>query len=125
MKRNDTTKNDRRIIRHARIRAKVSGTAECPRISVFRSLKKISAQFIDDQKGVTLCAVSSSELKDLKDNKTDKTGKVAIAYLTGKLGAEKASALGINRAVFDSSGYRYHGRVSALADGMREGGIKF
>lgn len=104
-----------------RIRKVVSGTAETPRISVFRSNKAIYAQMIDDLKGVTLVAASSrdKELAELKGT------KIEIAAAVGKKLAEKASAAGITKAKFDRNGYLYHGRVKALADGAREGGIQF
>ncbi len=115
------TKNALRQIRHKRIRAKLSGTGEVPRLSVFRGLRSITAQLVNDEQGVTLCQVRSAEIKAGKDN----PGKAGAAYLTGKLLAEKATAKGISRVVFDRGGYRYHGRVKALADGAREGGLKF
>jgi large subunit ribosomal protein L18 len=117
------TKNSLRQIRHARVRATLKGSATCPRLSVFRGLRSITAQLIDDAKGVTLCSASSKEVLDKKAE--GKTGRVAVSYLVGKLLAEKASAKKIEKAVFDRGGYRYHGRVAALADGARDGGIKF
>lgn len=103
-----------------RIRKKINGTAECPRLSVFRSNKEIYAQLIDDVNGVTLVA-SNSRGKDVesKGNKTD------ISKLVGISIAEKAKAKGITRCVFDRGGYLYHGRVKAIADGAREGGLNF
>ncbi len=101
------------------IRRKVSGTAEMPRLSVFRSNSAIYAQIIDDRSGKTLCAASSKELADATGNKTD------LSKLTGSKLAEKASANGIEKVVFDRGGYLYHGRVKALAEGAREGGLKF
>jgi len=104
--------------RHKRVRAKVSGTADCPRLSVFRSLNHISAQVIDDVNGVTLVSVKDVEVK---------TGKTRIEKATeaGKLVAKKATEKGIKKVVFDKSSYKYHGRVKALADGAREGGLVF
>lgn len=117
------TKNSLRGVRHQRVRARLVGTAERPRLSVFRSLKSITAQLIDDAAGKTLVAVSGREIKQKKVE--GKSTKVAEAYLAGKLLAEKALAKGIKLAVFDRGGYSYHGRVQALADGAREGGLQF
>lgn len=117
------TKSSLRQVRHARVRARVKGTKELPRLSVFRGLRSLVTQLIDDANGKTLCAVKSAEVKDGKVE--GKTGKVAEAYLVGKKLAEKAAALGIKAIVFDRGGYRYHGRVAAVADGAREGGLKF
>ncbi len=101
------------------IRRKISGTAERPRLSVFRSNRAIYAQMIDDVKGVTMAAVSSKELgKDAVLN-------IEISKEVGKKLAEKAKAAGLETAVFDRNGYPYHGRVKAFAEGVREGGIKF
>lgn len=100
------------------IRKKVSGTAERPRLSVFRSNKSIYAQLIDDVKGVTISCASSKDLKSAKGN------KVEISQLVGKELAKKAGSQGVQEAVFDRGGYRYHGRVKALAEGAREGGLK-
>lgn len=104
-----------------RIRKKVKGIAQRPRLCVFRSNKEIYAQLIDDTKGITLAAVStrSKEYKNLTGTKTEKATQI------GKAIAEKAKALGIENVVFDRNGYLYHGRVKALADGAREGGLKF
>lgn len=99
---------------------KKRGTAQRPRLSVFRSLKHIYCQLIDDERSKTLASASDLELKDIQVK-----GKVKKAYLVGKLIAEKAKKLGIERIVFDRSGYKYHGRVKALANGAREGGLKF
>ncbi len=105
--------------RHRRIRGKVSGTAERPRLAVSRSNMRIYAQLIDDDRGHTLAAAGSHEasLRDLP--------KGAAAAEVGKLLAERARAAGVERVVFDRGGYRYHGRVQALADGAREGGLTF
>ncbi len=119
-------KSTRRLVRHTRVRAHIEGTSECPRISVFRGLRKITVQFIDDKKAHTLCSASSDEVEKSKEKVEGMTGKVALAYLTGKLAAEKAKEKGIVQAVFDRGGYRYHGRVAAVAEGIRQsGGIKF
>jgi large subunit ribosomal protein L18 len=104
---------------HARIREKLSGTTERPRLNVYRSLNHIYAQVIDDQKGETLAAVSTLALK-LKTG-----GNVAAAKEIGKAIAEKATAKGIKKVVFDRGGFLYHGRIKALADAAREGGLEF
>ena len=112
------TKPQARLKRRHRVRAKVSGTAERPRISVFRSNRGIHAQLIDDISGHTLAAVSWTEgdLRGLKP--MEQAGKA------GELLAERAKAAGIDSALFDRGGYRYHGKVKAFADGVREGGLK-
>lgn len=104
-----------------RIRTKISGTATKPRLSVFRSNKDIYAQLIDDANGVTLVSANSRQ-KDIAAQGGNKTEK---ALSVGKVLAEKAKALGIETCVFDRGGYLYHGRVKAIADGAREGGLKF
>jgi large subunit ribosomal protein L18 len=113
------TKSARRTRIQMRIRKKISGTSGCPRISVFRSNSEIYAQVIDDVAGKTLASASSLELKNAKGTKSELAGQV------GKALAEKAKAAGIEKVVFDRGGYLYHGRVKALADGAREGGLKF
>ena len=113
------SKNVLRKKRHARVRNKVSGTAECPRLNVFRSNTQIFAQIIDDVKGVTLVSSSSVELK-IKNG-----GNVEGAKLVGKDIAEKAKKLKIKNVVFDRGGYLYHGRVQALAEAARENGLEF
>ncbi|MET0603573.1 MAG: 50S ribosomal protein L18 [Baekduia sp.] len=112
-----TTPEKRRLRRRRRVRAKVNGTAERPRISVFRSNRGISAQLVDDVAGKTLAAVlwTEAELRDLP--RTEQSSKA------GELLAQRAKAAGIERAVFDRGGYQYHGRVKAFADGVREGGL--
>ena len=112
-----TTPQARRLKRRRRVRAKVRGTAERPRISVFRSNRGISAQLIDDDQGRTLAAVNWTEA-DLRT-----LGRMEQAAKAGEQIAERAKAAGIEAAVFDRGGYRYHGRVKALADGAREGGL--
>lgn len=112
-------KNIARARRHARFKKTISGTASCPRISVFRSHKAIYAQLVDDEKHVTLASSSSLAL-GLTDG-----GNVEGAKKVGADLAQKALKLGIENAVFDRSGYLYHGRVQALADGAREAGLKF
>jgi large subunit ribosomal protein L18 len=113
-------KNAQRLKRHARVRAKISGTTERPRLAVYRSNANIYAQIIDDVKGVTLCAASSVE----KDFDGIGSNKEAAKKVGVKI-AEKALAAGITEVVFDRGGYIYHGRVSELAAGAREGGLKF
>ena len=109
-----------RAKRHKRVRGKISGTAECPRLSVFRSLANISAQVIDDTKGVTLASATSLE-KDFGMY----GGNKEAAKKVGQLIAERAKAAGITKVVFDRGGNVYHGRVQELADGAREGGLEF
>ena len=113
------TKPQRRLKRRRRVRAKVIGTAERPRISVFRSNRGIVAQLIDDEAGRTLVAVNwtEPELRGL--------GPMEQATRIGSLLAERATSAGVESAVFDRGGYRYHGRVKALADGARAGGLTF
>jgi large subunit ribosomal protein L18 len=111
------TKPQRRLKRRRRVRAKVVGTAERPRISVFRSNRGISAQLVDDLNGHTVAAVQWTEFRDAK--------KMEQAEQVGKALAERAKAAGIERAVFDRGGYQYHGRVKALAEAAREGGLAF
>ena len=112
--------NQARLKRHKRVRAKISGTAECPRLAVYRSNAHISAQIIDDVAGVTLASASTYEkaFEEIGSNK-------AAARIVGKTLAERATAKGITEVVFDRGGYLYHGRVSELAEGAREGGLKF
>jgi len=110
-----------RYRRHLRVRKRVSGTAERPRLVVFRSLKHIYAQLVNDDLGVTLMGVSDLGAAVTVDGK----GKVARGKAVGKLLADKAKAAGVTRVVFDRAGYRYHGRVQAVADGAREGGLEF
>ncbi len=112
-----------RVRKHVRVRKKISGTAECPRLAVFRSASHIYAQIIDDDKGVTLVAASTLD-KAIKD-KIEFGGNVEAAKEVGKLVAEKAIEAGITDVVFDRGGYMYHGRVQALADSAREAGLKF
>jgi large subunit ribosomal protein L18 len=111
------TAEQRRLKRRRRVRAKITGTATRPRISVFRSNRGIMAQLIDDEAGKTLAAVQWTEA-DLRDLKP-----MEQASRSGKLLAERAKAAGIDRAVFDRGGYQYHGRVKAFAEGVREGGL--
>ncbi len=117
---NKRDKSKQRLHRHVRVRGKISGTKECPRLNVFRSAKHIYAQIIDDVAGVTLCAAST-----IDKGFEGVTGNAEAAGKVGKAVAEKALALGINTVVFDRGGNIYHGRVQALAEGAREGGLKF
>ncbi len=112
--------NAQRIKRHKRVRAKISGTPEMPRLCVYRSNSNISAQIIDDVNGVTLVSASSLE-KDFEGN----GGNKEAARKVGKAVAERALEKGITAIVFDRGGYLYHGRVMELAEGAREGGLKF
>lgn len=109
--------------RHRRIRAKISGTAERPRLNIFRSLGHVYAQVIDDQVGHTIASASTVD-KQLQAELQGKTKKEQ-ATLVGKYVAERAQAAGIKQVIFDRGGYLYHGRVKALADGAREGGLEF
>ncbi len=113
-------KNAARLKRHIRVRAKISGTPECPRLDVFRSAKHIYAQIIDDTNGVTLCAASSMD-KDFEGF----GGNKEAAKKVGAAIAKKAVEKGITEVVFDRGGYLYHGRVKELAEAAREGGLKF
>ena len=113
-------KNAMRLKRHIRVRGKISGTPECPRLNVFRSNANIYAQLIDDVNGVTLASASTLE-KDFEGT----TGNKEAARKVGQMVAERAKAKGIEEVVFDRGGYVYHGRVAALAEGAREGGLKF
>jgi large subunit ribosomal protein L18 len=117
-----TSKNATRRRVHERIRKKVLGTAERPRLNVYRSLNHIYVQVIDDLKGVTLVSASSAEGK--KKSPTS-GGNLASAKSVGKTVAERAKAKGIDKVVFDRGGYIYHGRVKAVADAAREAGLKF
>ena len=113
-------KNAMRLKRHVRVRGKISGTPECPRLNVFRSNANIYAQIIDDVNGVTLVSANTLE-KDFEGA----TGNIEAAKKVGAVLAERAKAKGINEVVFDRGGYVYHGRVAALAEGAREGGLQF
>ncbi|QIE59212.1 50S ribosomal protein L18 [Rasiella rasia] len=115
------SKTDRRDRIRFRIRKTVSGTAERPRLAVYRSNKEIYAQLIDDVNGTTITAASSRD----KDIDASKVNKVEAAKLVGKAIAEKATKAGVETVSFDRGGYLYHGRVKSLAEGAREGGLKF
>ncbi len=114
-------KKEKRDKRHRRIRKKVWGSTECPRLAVFRSLRHIYGQIISDDEGKTLVAASSLSV----EIKGRSGSKAEIAKEVGKLLAQKAQEKGIETVVFDRGGYKYHGRVEALADGAREGGLRF
>ena len=113
-------KNAMRLKRHVRVRGKISGTPECPRLNVFRSNANIYAQIIDDVNGVTLVSANTLE-KDFEGA----TGNAEAAKKVGAVLAERAKAKGIEQVVFDRGGYIFHGRVAALAEGAREAGLKF
>ena len=112
--------NAQRLKRHKRVRGKISGTAACPRLNVYRSTNHIYAQIIDDVKGITLCAASSVE-KGFEGSGGNKEAARKVGLAIAKAAAEK----GITEVVFDRGGYIYHGRVKELAEGAREGGLKF
>ena len=115
------SRNELRLRVHGRIRRRLQGTPERPRLSVFRSIQNIYAQVIDDRSGRTLAAASTAEKKaPLKNG-----GNVAGAKAVGKLLAERAAAAGVKKVVFDRGGYQYHGRVKALAEAAREAGLSF
>jgi len=115
------TREERRYRRHLRLRKKVMGTAERPRLYVFRSLKHIYAHLVDDDRGQVLLGASDRT----EGLAVEGTGKVATSRAVGKLLAERAKAQGITHAVFDRGGYLYHGRVRAVAEGARAGGLEF
>jgi large subunit ribosomal protein L18 len=113
-----------RFKRKVRIRQRIKGTADKPRLSVFRSSKHISAQLIDDAAGTTLAAASSLE-KEVRGQKASFENKTALATFIGKLIAERAQEKGVKQVVFDRNGFLYHGRIKAVSDGAREAGLKF
>jgi len=124
-----STRRTNRKKRHRRVRAKIKGTDKIPRLCVFRSNKHIYAQLIDDQSGKTLVSASDLDLgakkgKKLKSKK-ELSGKQAIAYKVGQVLAQKSVDKKYKKVVFDRGGYKYHGRIKALAEGAREGGLKF
>ena len=118
-------RREARVRRHHRVRNKVSGTAERPRLCVYRSLSHIYAQLVDDAKGLTLLTVSSLTPEVREKIEQGKTKKTAVSTLVGQVVARKALDMGIQAVAFDRGGYLYHGRVKALAEGAREGGLKF
>ena len=115
------TKREQRDRRHLRVRKKISGTPERPRLVVFRSSKHIYAQLVDDVARRTVLAVSDLT----RDLSSEGTGKTARSRAVGRLLADRAKGQGVTRVVFDRGGYRYHGRVKAVADGARQGGLEF
>lgn len=137
--------DNKRLRRHKRVRSKIKGTAKVPRLAVFRSSKHIYAQLIDDDKGKTLISASDLDIGKKQPaastkrkqagppqseglggkSKKELSGKAAIAYRVGQILAEKALAKKIEKVVFDRGGYKYHGRVKAVADAARKGGLKF
>lgn len=118
---NSRNKQKHRISRHKRVRAKIVGTSERPRVSVFKSNKHIFVQFIDDKANKTIISskIVSGGKSKIKGNKTDKAAKI------GEMLAEKAKEAGIKEIIFDRGGFKYHGRVKAVAEGLRKGGLKF
>ena len=118
---NSKQKKQHKVSRHKRVRAKITGTSARPRVSVFKSNRNVFAQFIDDTTGKTILSskIVSSKKTKVKGNKT------VQALAVGEMLAEKARELGIKEAVFDRGGFKFHGRVKAVADGLRKGGIKF
>ena len=116
------TKEERRVIRHRRVRRRVAGTVERPRLAVFRSGKHIYAQLVDDSTGRTLAQASSREAGGPAP---EKPGKVGLSFVVGARVAERAKEKGITKVCFDRGGNLYHGRVKALADGARHGGLEF
>ncbi len=118
-------RREARIRRHFRVRNKVSGTVERPRLCVYRSLNHIYAQLVDDIQGRTLLTVSSLTPEVREKIEESKTKKTAVSTLVGQVVARKALDMGIQAVAFDRGGYLYHGRVKALAEGAREGGLKF
>ena len=115
------TREQQRYRRHLRVRKKVTGTAERPRLVVFRSSKHIYAQLVDDERGLTIAGVADTS----EGMQIEGKGKVARSFAVGKLIAAKAKEKGIAKVVFDRGGYQYHGRVKAVADGARKGGLEF
>jgi large subunit ribosomal protein L18 len=118
------TAHDLRVRRHRRLRKRVSGTAQQPRLCVFRSNLHIYAQVIDDEAGHTLVSASTKD-KDARSTIKDDNKKTDQAKMIGQIVAERALQAGIEQVVFDRGGYKYHGRIKALADGAREAGLKF
>ncbi|ALS24876.1 MULTISPECIES: 50S ribosomal protein L18 [Paenibacillus] len=116
-------KNKARLKRHLRVRKKIQGTAERPRLNIFRSSKHMYAQLIDDVKGVTLASASTQD-KELREGIRN-GGNIEAATKVGALIAERAKKVGVDKVVFDRGGYLYHGRVKALADAAREAGLEF
>ena len=119
----ERTRKNLRVMRHARVRRRVRGTAERPRLSVFRALNHVYAQIIDDDEGKTLVAASSldRQVSEQRDGKQ----KTEVSRLVGKVLADRAKEKGVTTVVFDRGGFKYHGRVKALADALRKEGIVF
>ena len=123
------SKQQKRNRRHRRVRAKIFGTGQRPRLYVFRSNKHLYAQLINDEKAQIIAVASDFEIKEAKIGAPQKSGgvtrKVAVAFKVGELVSQKALKKGIKKVVFDRGGYKYHGRIKAVAEGVREGGLKF
>ena len=119
--------NNKRVVRHLRLRKKLSGTSIAPRLAVYRSNRKIYAQVINDDENKTLLSSSSLEInsKEKQDDSLDYNGKCFEAYQVGVNLAEKCNKSGIDKLVFDRGGYKFHGRIKALAEGVRKGGVSF
>jgi large subunit ribosomal protein L18 len=125
MKDKQKIKQAKKQRRQARVRAKVFGTSETPRLAVYKSLGHIYAQVIDDTKGTTLAAASDLKIKQDKNLKSNISRRVDVANLVGKDIAAKAKKVGITKVVYDRGGFKYHGRIKALAEGAREAGLEF
>ncbi len=125
MNKANQSRQDRRNQRRRRVRAKISGTAERPRLNIFRSLRGMNAQLIDDISGKVLVSVNNKKDSSAKIEVGDRKGKIAVAYKLGQVLAERAKENKISAVVFDRAGYPYHGRVEALAEGARDGGLQF
>jgi large subunit ribosomal protein L18 len=119
------TKREKRIRRHARVTSKAQGTASLPRLCVFRSNKSIYCQIIDDENGCVLFSANDFAFKKNKAKKDKQDNKLSLAFEVGKAIAEKSLEKKIKKVVFDRGGYKYHGRVKALAEGARQGGLSF
>jgi large subunit ribosomal protein L18 len=119
------TRQERRMRRHRRVRGKIAGTAERPRLVVYRSLNNMEGQVVDDVKGVTICGVSTLAPELRVRRGEDGMNKSALSRAAGKALAERAKEMGVTKVVFDRGGYLYHGRVKAFAEGAREGGLEF
>jgi large subunit ribosomal protein L18 len=117
-------RRQRRTTRHGRVLRKVRGTAARPRLVVFRSLKNVEGQLVDDDRGMTLMGLSTLALDEVPEVE-ELSAKMAASFTAGRQLAERAKSAGIESVVFDRGGYRYHGRVKAFADGARAGGLKF
>jgi len=127
MKSRATQRRDFRARRHARVLKKIRGSAERPRLVVFRSLRHMEGQLVDDDRGATLLGVSTraAGVSESAASLEDVAAKVAASFAAGELLAERAREAGVETVVFDRGGYRYHGRVKAFADGARKGGLRF